>query len=294
MSHSGHIYLASRLFSNPRSPISSHIAEALSNTLRPEFKVFLPFRDTDQANIVSDSKSRIVYEQDLKALERSSLVIGLVDGVSKDAGVMMELGFAFARGIPYILCSSDFVLPRIIDSGFIFVCDPLVDMYASLVVVEDALALTTSAKSYAQAQFESLDRFATRLVNEVRPLIVDLPPAITLERREGNWTFIDVAGGRYEWCRELMSRLAHQTNVPLTFGSRWENSADRESCRRDLDGLLSCRSAAFIVDGSEGDPGTAFLIGAAAAAHIPIILLYTGPTELVGPGGQVMLRNLRC
>lgn len=126
------IYCASRLFAlQDRAAILS-VADAIEAALpRGDFRAFLPFRDTDQASLIGPNKALMIYRHDISTLKRATIVVALVDGISKDDGVAMELGYAFGLGIPFLLCSSDFIVSRLNATNQTYICDPLVDLLAS-------------------------------------------------------------------------------------------------------------------------------------------------------------------
>jgi nucleoside 2-deoxyribosyltransferase len=138
------------------------VANAINGAISHEdLSVFLSFRDIDQANIEGPDKARAIYNHDISALKRARIVVALVDGISKDDGVAMELGYAFGLGIPVILCSSDFIVAQLESEGKPYICDPLIDFLAIRTVAEDGLNLIKMSQ-YEDAHLTAMDRFAAK------------------------------------------------------------------------------------------------------------------------------------
>lgn len=88
---SGQIYLAGPFFTFSERWLINEIRRSL---LDMNLRVFSPWHD------VGHGVANEVVPQDLKALEQSSIVFGILDGL--DSGTLFEIGYAVKKGIPVI------------------------------------------------------------------------------------------------------------------------------------------------------------------------------------------------
>jgi nucleoside 2-deoxyribosyltransferase len=219
------------------------------------------------------------------------LVVALVDGVSKDDGVAMELGYAFGLGIPFILCSSDFIVSRL-GASDLYVCDPLVDLLAGSVIRDSGLDLI-GPLSYEAAHTAGSQRFATTVAANVLRFLSSpsQSPSYLDDPLSSNETFIDIAGGRYAYS-EGLEKTVSSSATNLSFGTRWRDGCSPAALLRDLQKAISAKRCIFFADSAEMDPGSAFIHGLAVSRKTPVSLFYSGAVLLTGPGGQAMRRNL--
>jgi nucleoside 2-deoxyribosyltransferase len=204
----------------------------------------------------------------------------------------MELGYAFGLGIPFLLCSSDFIVSRLDATNQTYICDPLVDLLASSTVAENGFE-KLDAFPYEMAHSEGLQYFASKVAASVVTLISSSSqrPEFPKDPIVVNGTFIDIAGGKYAYSDELERTISSKaTNV--SFGRRWKEDCSPAALISDLRKTLGAKRCVFFADSAEMDPGSAFLHGVAVARDIPVSLFYSGSVLLVGPGGQTMRRNL--
>jgi hypothetical protein len=90
---------------------------------------FVPFRDSDLDPRVLDSANpaRAIYDIDLDRMRNIFAIVGFYDGLSKDEGVSMEIGYAFGHSKPIILVVTDFVFQRHIkDENKTHIVDPII------------------------------------------------------------------------------------------------------------------------------------------------------------------------
>lgn len=99
------IYLAAAVFSIFERNNNMYIASILEGKGR--YEVFLPQGVAPLKTIEGDDMSYI-YEQCKINIEKSDVVVALVDGSDVDSGVAWELGYACAKGIPTLCIRTDF------------------------------------------------------------------------------------------------------------------------------------------------------------------------------------------
>jgi nucleoside 2-deoxyribosyltransferase len=98
------VYLAAPLFSEAECDFNRKIREELNSI---GFKVFLPQEDS---NNVHDkiNRQKIIFEKNLKGIEKSDIIVAVIDGVDVDSGTAWEIGYAFAQGKSVIGLRTDF------------------------------------------------------------------------------------------------------------------------------------------------------------------------------------------
>jgi nucleoside 2-deoxyribosyltransferase/predicted secreted protein len=99
------IYLAAPLFSVAEKEYNRRLRELLTSHL---FEVYLPQEvgdDTDQRNM---EFHREIFRRHREALDRTDVVVAVIDGADADSGTAWEMGYAFAHGIPVFAIRTDF------------------------------------------------------------------------------------------------------------------------------------------------------------------------------------------
>ncbi len=95
------IYIAGPLFSEPEREFNEKLERYLSNL---GYETFLPQRDGHELATLKDTEmdwseaSDHIFRVDIDALDRSDVVIFVMDGRVPDEGACMEIGYAYARG----------------------------------------------------------------------------------------------------------------------------------------------------------------------------------------------------
>jgi nucleoside 2-deoxyribosyltransferase len=103
------LYIASPLFNDAERILNREIAKQLD----PFFKVYLPQEDgglmTDMIDqgMTPASAARLVFEEDLRAIDRCDLLLIVLDGRVIDEGAVFELGYASAKNKPCYGFKSD-------------------------------------------------------------------------------------------------------------------------------------------------------------------------------------------
>jgi nucleoside 2-deoxyribosyltransferase len=95
------IYIAGPLFSEPEREFNKKLEEYLSNL---GYETFLPQRDGHELATLKDTDmnwaeaSDHIFKVDTNALDRSDIVVFVMDGRVPDEGACIEIGYAYARG----------------------------------------------------------------------------------------------------------------------------------------------------------------------------------------------------
>lgn len=99
--HMHMIYIAGPLFSEAEREYNERLEKHLSGL---GYETFLPQRDGHELSHLLENDmnwveaSRRIFERDLDALERSDVVVFIMDGRVPDEGACVEIGIAFAKG----------------------------------------------------------------------------------------------------------------------------------------------------------------------------------------------------
>ncbi|MCU0499551.1 MAG: nucleoside 2-deoxyribosyltransferase, partial [Anaerolineae bacterium] len=177
----------------------------------PSPYTFVPFRDTEQDMIDSPDQIRIIYDADIERLKRAFLLVGFLDGLSKDEGICMEIGYAFGLGTPVLLISTDFIWRAIKNcENTTHVIDPVIDLMVTRLIrkydipPQDApfLDRLLAAQNVVYAQVEEA----------VYQLLLSDPtqPKWTTDSAAHFDVYLEFGGGLFEWERRLMSQLSDE------------------------------------------------------------------------------------
>lgn len=117
-----YIYIAGPLFNNSERELNNTIDIAVRNA---GYSTYLPQRDGGESakemqkinsdtSLTQEEKDQQLYKlrqdifiSDIKAIERSDMMIAVLDGRVPDEGTCVEIGIAFERGIPIIGFKTD-------------------------------------------------------------------------------------------------------------------------------------------------------------------------------------------
>ncbi len=99
------VYLAAPLFSEGDREYNLSIARNLRNNF---FDVFLPQEAGDDSNTRDKEEQFRIFSENLKALEKSDIIIAVIDGADADSGTSWEMGYAYAQGKRVIALRTDF------------------------------------------------------------------------------------------------------------------------------------------------------------------------------------------
>ena len=102
------VFIAGPLFSQAEREFNLKVDDFLR---KHGFETFLPQREVGELWKHVRKKGRkackMIYETDLKGLERADVVIAVLDGPDVDSGTAFEVGYACARGKPVIGIKTD-------------------------------------------------------------------------------------------------------------------------------------------------------------------------------------------
>jgi len=99
------IYLAAPLFSQSERAYNLSIAQSLRNNF---FDVFLPQETGDDSHTRDKEKQSRIFSENLKALEKSDIIVAVIEGADADSGTVWEMGYAYAQGKQVFALRTDF------------------------------------------------------------------------------------------------------------------------------------------------------------------------------------------
>lgn len=325
-------YVPTRVFDISRKMASNRLEGtvylAIRNSLAERgihldaYPVFLPFRDTDEQSLHGRRDFfEAIYMSDQVQLNRLFGMLGYLDDPSKDDGVCMEFGYAYAKHVPAAAVVTDSQSYSISSGeGIEFLLDPILERMLGRIshlpeLPDPSPQGPTSKSVYGIEQrqaylFEERLKAAEQTVLETAYRIVQTMlesnfPVRTIPGRvkqEAYDIFFDFIGNKEEWARNLsgkLSRILAKKHITHTFGRRFdigfiasEGIGDAQLLG-EID-IASCVSSRIIVvccDGPEVDAGAAALIGMARAQKKYIVLYYSGSIRVV-TGPASCSRNL--
>ena len=304
------LYVAHRLFALHDRWLGGLAASALA-TLVGEERVFLPFCDTNEEELIAPIKGLRLYELDLERLQQAEGMLAVLHGPSLDDGVCFELGYAARLGTPIVAFSSDFQSYGATAAGgsppgaWNFP-DPLLEVLVSRLVRQarlvEAPELEESSnrfEHFAQRNLRALEKgvvvAAQALVDQVA---TPRASAVFDTRKGGHPTaFLEVpeVHDRRLWDELGASLRARGFSVQIA--QRWD--AARVSTAAALaaaaaDWQAVARSALVVagLDGPETPCGAAAILGAARAQGAATYGVYHSQLETYAEGREPNARNL--
>ncbi|KCZ72905.1 nucleoside 2-deoxyribosyltransferase [Candidatus Methanoperedens nitroreducens] len=98
------VYLAAPLFSESERDFNHKLRDEIRNI---GFNVFLPQEDSNNIKNVNHQQ-QVIFNKNLAAIEKSDLLVAVIDGSDVDSGTAWEIGYAFAKGKPVLGLRTDF------------------------------------------------------------------------------------------------------------------------------------------------------------------------------------------
>lgn len=98
------VYLAAPLFSEAELDFNRILRDQIEES---GFNVFLPQEDSNDMKERDNSQS-IIFSKNQSAIEKSDLIVAVVDGADVDSGTAWEIGYAYARGKTILGLRTDF------------------------------------------------------------------------------------------------------------------------------------------------------------------------------------------
>ncbi|KND38267.1 nucleoside 2-deoxyribosyltransferase [Streptomyces acidiscabies] len=293
------VYIAHRLFAAHDRALAADLAQRLAAKIGPD-RVFLPFCDTDEEDLVAEIKGRRLFELDRDRLGSLDAMVALLHGPSLDDGVCMEIGYAATSGVPVIVLSTDFQTYSLTEAGpRLEFPDPLLQAVATRIVRVTRLGPPTPSSSPAHSRFAEFQsrnaaQTSTALDATVTALL-DLPDRAPQPVRPPTVTGapVHVETSPYAaWGRDHLAKACVDAGHTVVVPQRFSSADPVAGALADLASVCSAARLLADVSGPETPPGTALLIGAAAASGVPVAAFQSRPTFTHAHGREPNWRNL--
>lgn len=283
-------YIAHRLFAAHDRALAADLAERLGDKTGPD-RVFLPFCDTDEEQLIADVKGRRLFELDRERLRRINAMVAILHGPSLDDGVCMEIGYAWACGVPVVVLTTDFQTYSLTENGpRLEFPDPLIEAAATRVIRLPRLGPSIAASESGTAsrftvfRERNLVQAASALDTAVEALL-ELPAAARYQPCPPVRLPVFVEPSSYsprsaDHLVQACATAGHHIVGPQRFAAPEPVSA----ALADLTAAVGARRLLVDVSGPETPPGGALLIGAACAIGTPTAAYAcrTGFTHAIG------------
>lgn len=315
------IYIATRLFNicdkMAGNTLERKVYEILKSCVSDEgntievYPLYLPFRDTNEDQLMGcDDAFQVIYDADINRLEHLHSLITYLDDPTKDDGICMEIGYAFANNVPIVLLSSDVQYYRI-DRKLAYHSDPIIHRIISEYIYmpeipvskyeisSDCGKMELIAKEYEERLKQAEENILEKLTPVIRRLYRDydsyIPTPVESELPHKS-VCIDILGGRYEWTKIIEKQITdglEKRGISYYCTQRFSSKEESVIVRgeNDIKRLLSSDMLAVCADGTETDAGAAALIGMAKKFGKTIILYYSSTCDIL-EGDSSSLRNL--
>jgi Nucleoside 2-deoxyribosyltransferase len=291
-------YIAHRLFAAHDRALGAYLAERLARTAGPG-SVFLPFCDTDEQDLVSDCKGRLLFDLDCERLRRIAGMIAVLHGPSLDDGVCMEIGFASASGVPVVIVSTDFQTYSHDPAGpATSFPEPLLDHLATTVIRMHRLP-----SAARRAGHDRLGVFLRQNLAQVSTAAAQAASALHKATREPargpgapslpGLAFIEPSPYFRDRAWEDVSRELAARGWRVHMAHRLQPGADPvQAARSDWAAAMTASLALVDARGPETPPGAALVTGALTARGMPVLAACPAAPQTLADGREPNWRNL--
>jgi nucleoside 2-deoxyribosyltransferase len=98
------VYLAAPLFSEAECDFNRKLRDLIMDE---GFQVFLPQEDSNNIH-VEKNRQEIIFNKNLAALDKSDIIVAVIDGADVDSGTAWEIGYAYSKGKSVLGLKTDF------------------------------------------------------------------------------------------------------------------------------------------------------------------------------------------
>lgn len=264
-------------------------------------QTFVPYRDTEQSMMVEDNQTKNIFKEDIYRLDNTCLLVGFLDGLSKDEGICFEIGYAYGMGIPSLAILTDFFFREIKPKKLgEHLADPVIDRMLAKVIRR--YKISNSGESFFNRLNNSISDLYSQIAIEFENLfLTSMQPATDYLVDEENIDFyIDFGGGRFEWQRKLQNDLLQRfksRGYKVAISRRFEEIYNErlvlnDAVEKDIINAARAHTVILTSDSIEMDPGTAAIQGFCRAKNKTIVLYDSSLTNIVGDNGYRSSRNL--
>lgn len=261
---------------------------------------FVPFRDTDQDIFNSNDIIYDIFNADIKQLNKLCILIGYLDGYTKDEGVCFEIGYAYGMNAPIVSIITDFIRHDFKSpyDGNEHNLDIILEKLITKKIVNYKLstAKPTFLKNLHESQRVTHEKLEIYLYELFREYI---PKERNLNITKNIDVYIDFGGGLFEWQRQFQNKLADifkNASISFSLSMRYYSHGIEKDIGNladaDIKNMLNSNVIIICADNTEMDSGSAALQGLAYSANKKIILYDTKNTDITGDNQYRSSRNL--
>ncbi|MEV0928786.1 nucleoside 2-deoxyribosyltransferase [Streptomyces spongiicola] len=292
-------YIAHRLFAAHDRALAADLGDRLAEKVGPD-RVFLPFCDTDEEDLVAEVKGRRLFELDRERLGRLDAMIAILHGPSLDDGVCMEIGYAAACGVPVLVLTTDFQTYSMTEAGtHLEFPDPLLQAVATRIVRMAKLGPPSPRPTPGHSRFQVFQARNVAQTNTALDTAVDalfeLPTRAPLraDSAAAIGTPVYVETSPYTpWGQDHLAKACMDAGHTVAVPQRFTSSDPVAGALTDLTVVRAAARLLADVSGPETPPGTALLIGTALASGVRIAAYQPRPTYTHAHGREPNWRNL--
>ncbi|WP_093801699.1 nucleoside 2-deoxyribosyltransferase [Streptomyces sp. Wb2n-11] len=293
------VYIAHRLFAAHDRSLAADFADRIARKVGPD-RIFLPFCDTDEEDLVAEVKGRRLFELDRERLGRLDAMVAVLHGPSLDDGVCMEIGYAAASGVPVVVLTTDFQTYSMTEAGtHLEFPDPLLQAVATRIVRVAKLGPPPLSPAPGQSRFQEFQARNVAQTNTALDAavdaVLDLPGRAPLPAGSPSaiGTPVYVEASPYTaWDRDHLAEACADAGHTVVVPQRFTASDPITGALADLAAVRSASRLLADVSGPETPPGAALLIGAALASGVRTAAFQPRPTLTHAHGREPNWRNL--
>lgn len=292
-------YVAHRLFAAHDRALAAALADRLATKVGAE-RVFLPFCDTNEEDLVAEVKGRRLFELDRDRLGHLDAMIAILHGPSVDDGVCMEIGYAIATGVPVVVLTTDFQTYSMTEAGVrLEFPDPLLQAVATRIVRVATLGPVPLPPAPGRSRFHDFEARNAAQTNTALDAAVDalldLPHHVPLpmgpQQTTGTALYVEPSPYLSRHMNHLAVSLAGSGHTVVE-PQRFTASDPVAAALADLAAVRSAARLLADVSGPETSPGAALLIGTALASGVPVAAFQPYPMFTHAHGREPNWRNL--
>ena len=286
------IYIATKLFSFFDRRISYMMYEITENVIKElkidNYHIFLPFKESNKKVSMAGNVSKNIFDADINSLKNIDVLIGIVDGLSLDAGIGFEVGYCIAKRIPIILFSTDFINSKI-GNFQKFQYDPICKDNVNIFKYE---YINNNSLSYVDELDYNIKAFKEYVKSKIKETLKNCQNRNKFFSEFENDVFIDFSGMKYEWNKKIVNNLENKLNEQNYKCIQSDRYSSNFNAVKELEKLISSKILVINYDENEPNFGSSILQGIAYYYNKIIIAYETHQVDYYVDGGQHMGVNL--